>query len=124
MKTKALFGMLAIALALAIAPGAVLAEEEAVKTLKGEAVDMHCYVAGRSGEAHAACATSCAERGNPIGFVVQEGEKAQLYLVIGSGSKQAKDVLAAHMGKQISVKGKVTEKEGMKILAVEEVVAS
>jgi predicted lipoprotein with Yx(FWY)xxD motif len=123
MKTKVWIGMLALAMALMPFAG-FAADEPVTATLKGEAVDMHCYVAGRSGEAHAACATSCAEKGNPIGFVVKEGDKSELYLVIGAGGKQAKDVLAAHMGKQISVTGKVTTKDGMKIIAVEEVAAS
>ncbi len=52
-----------------------------------------------------------------------EGEDAQLYLVLGAGGKQAKDLMAQHMGKQVSVTGKVSEKNGMKVITVSKVEA-
>ena len=120
MKVKFALGLLA--LAIAISPFTVFAADEAkTKTLTGEPVDINCYLTGKSGEGHAGCATACANRGNPIGFVVKDGDKTHMYLVIGSGGKQAKDVIAAHMGKQVKVTGKVSKKDGMNIIAVEEV---
>jgi hypothetical protein len=120
MKLKATIVMLALGLALAITPVIGLAADN-TKTLKGEAVDINCYLGGKSGEAHAGCAAACAAKGNPIGFVVKEGDKTDMYLVIGAGGKQAKDVVGSHMGKQITVTGKVTKKDGMNIIAIENV---
>ena len=85
-------------------------------TLTGEPVDITCYLGGKSGEGHAACATACANKGNPIGLVVDEGDNKVMYLVLGSGGKAAKDLLAAHMGKQVDVTGKATKKEGMSVV--------
>ncbi len=98
----------------------VSAEDEV--TLKGEPVDIACYLVGQRGEGHASCAKSCAEKGLPIGFVTkgEDGEE-QLYLVVGPGRKAAKDYMAAHMGKIVEAKGTVVEKDGLKILTVSEV---
>lgn len=123
MKTKVLMGMLAVAMVLMPFAG-FAADEPKEMTLTGEPVDINCYLTGKSGEGHAACATACAAKGNPIGLVVTEGDKSTLYLVIGAGGKQANDVLGSHMGKQVSVKGKVTKKEGLSVIEVAEVSAS
>ena len=115
----------AVAVALMLSPMMVAAQDDAAKDveLKGEPVDIVCYLQGRAGEGHATCAKSCAEKGQPIGLVVdQDGEK-QLYLVVGSGGKAAKDLMAEHMGKQVNVKGKASKKDGMMVIAVSEVAA-
>ncbi len=90
--------------------------------IKGEPVDIACYLVGQRGEGHASCAKSCAEKGLPIGFVTkgEDGEE-QLYLVVGPDRKPAKDYMAAHMGKMVEAKGTVVEKDGLKILTVSEV---
>lgn len=112
---KSVFAVaLVAALAMAVAP--TFAADEAVEvTLSGEPVDITCYLGGKSGEAHAGCATACANKGNPIGLVVEEGDKKTLYLVLGAGAP-AKDLLAAHMGKIVDVTGKASAKEGMHVL--------
>jgi len=109
---------LACALTVAFAPFAGAAEEQEV-TLVGEPVDIQCYMAGRSGEGHAQCAKSCAENGNPIGFVAADDEgKETLYLVLGSDGKSAKDVMLEHMGLEVEATGTVSEKNGLKVLTV------
>ncbi len=104
---------------------AVVAEDKGSEPteleLTGEAVDISCYLTGKSGEAHAGCATTCVSGGKPIGFVIEKEGKSILLFVM-DGDKPAKDILGPHMGKQITVKGTYQEKEGMKILQVKEVV--
>ena len=115
---KRLFvAMMALA-AIALIPHFVSAADGEA-TLKGEPVDINCYMTGKSGEGHAACAKSCAEKGNPIGFVVKDGDKSQLYLVVGHG-KAAKDIMAPLMGKQVTAKGTVKDLDGMKVFEVSE----
>lgn len=118
-------GMLcAVALALAITPLMVSgADDDAEVTLSGEPVDINCFLTGKSGSGHASCAKSCADRGNPIGLFVKDGDEEELYLVIGADGKSAKDVIAEHMGKQVKATGKVTTKGGMKVIAVSKVEA-
>ena len=123
-KKYVLFGLAATALA--IAPIVhTQAEEDAAAdvVLSGEPVDMSCYLSGKSGEGHAACATACATKGTPIGLVVeQEGERV-LYLVLADGGKASKDLLAEHMGKIVDVTGKASKKDGMNILVASSVSA-
>ena len=93
-------------------------------TLKGEPVDIQCYLGGQSGEGHASCAKACAENGLPIGFVTKGDDGSEkMYLVTGPDRKPAKDYMAEHMGKQVEAKGTVTEKDGLSILTVSEVSA-
>ena len=119
MKFVAALGIVLAALAL-VPFGAVMAEDEET-SLIGEPVDMNCFLAGKSGEDHATCAKSCAERGNPIGLSVIEGDKTQLYLVLGADGKAAKDLMAEYMGAEVEVMGKVVAKDGMKVIIVSEV---
>ena len=117
---KYAFTLVAVIAALIVlpAPSGMAAEDV---TLKGEPVDMNCYLTGKSGEGHAACAKACAGKGNPIGFVVEQGGKKQLYLVLGGGGMAAKDLMAEHMGSEVDAIGKVVEKDGIKVITVSEV---
>ena len=54
---------------------------------------------------------------------MKDGDKEELYLVLGGGGKAAKDLLAAHMGAQVKATGKVSTKGGMKVLTVSSVEA-
>jgi len=109
-----------LVLALLASPFIVTAAIES-KTYEGEPVDIQCYLGGKSGLTHAGCAKACAKKGIPVGFVVMEDDKPQLYLVLGEGGKSAEDLLAEHMGKKIKVTGKLEPKEGMNILKIEKV---
>jgi hypothetical protein len=113
------------AVALAIAPVSnIFAADEPVDViLSGEPVDMVCYLGGKSGEGHAACATACVTKGNPIGLVVEEDGKRVLYLVLADGGKAAKDLFAEHMGTIVDVTGKASKKDGMSIIVASEVSA-
>lgn len=104
---------------LAIPQFTTAAEEEV--TLTGEAVDIKCYTAGRSGESHAGCATTCASKGQPIGFLTEKDGKKLVYLVVGGTGKAAKDLLADHMGKKIKVTGTVVDADGLKVFTIKSV---
>ncbi len=106
----------------ALACAGAYAEDQ---TLTGEPVDIACYLGGKSGEGHAACAKACADKGNPLGLAVKGADgKMEMYLIMGGGGKQAKDLVGAHMGKQVAVTGAVAEKDGMKIITATKVEAA
>ena len=121
MKKFAFMGLAVLGMAVSafLVSGVNAADDE--QTLTGEPVDIKCYLTGQSGEGHAGCATTCANNGLPIGFVTGSGDDKVLYLVIGGGGKQAKDHLAAHMGKQVKATGTVSEQNGLKVLTVSSV---
>src|SRR5687768_13375977 len=93
-----------LALALGIAGGAYAADEhkhsddhkhaepakgdaKSSQTLRGEIVDLNCYLAhGGKGEKHAKCAKQCVAGGAPMGLATEKG----LYLIVGDhGAEKA-----------------------------------
>jgi hypothetical protein len=82
-------------------------------TIKGEVVDMACYLDhGAHGEKHAACAAKCIKSGLPVGIKADDGT---VYLIIGS-HKPLNDQLADFAGKTISVQGKLATRDGINLL--------
>jgi hypothetical protein len=110
---------LSVLLAIAAIPLLAGAQGDA-KTLTGEPIDIKCYLGGKSGEAHAGCAETCAKGGAPVGLLVDEGGKKQVYLLLGQG-KDIKELVAGKMGKKVVATGKVTDKDGLKVLAATEI---
>lgn len=113
--------------ALAIGLGAILglpivnraADSDAqTKTVKGEIVDLMCYLDhGAKGEKHKSCAGKCIKSGGPVGLLSGE----DLYLVIGD-HKPINDKLADKAAQEVTLKGKVVEKNGMKMIENAELV--
>ena len=98
----------ALALSLPLVAGA--AEE---KEIKGEVVDLMCYIEnGAKGDGHKSCAEKCIKSGGPVGLLSGD----QVYLVIGD-HKTLNEELAAHAAKTITLKGKVSERSGMKMIS-------
>lgn len=89
------------------------------QTIKGEIVDLMCYIDhGATGDKHAKCATTCIESGGPVGILTAD---KKLYLVVGQHEPMNKE-LAEYGGKTITLKGKVAERSGMKLLENAEIV--
>jgi hypothetical protein len=83
------------------------------KTVTGEIVDLMCYLDhGAKGEKHSGCAETCVKSGGPVGLLTKKNE---LYLIIGD-HKPINDVLTPYAAKTITVKGKVVERNGMKMI--------
>jgi hypothetical protein len=83
------------------------------QTLKGEVVDLMCYLDhGAKGEKHKGCATKCIESGGPVGLLTANN---QLYLVIGEHQPINKE-LASKAAETVTLKGKVVERNGMKMI--------
>lgn len=82
------------------------------KTVKGEIVDLMCYLDhGAKGEKHKGCAEKCINSGGPVGLVSGD----DVYLVIGD-HKPINDQLASLAAQTVTLKGKVVEKHGMKMI--------
>ena len=87
-------------------------------TLKGEVIDAICYTkngAGKgTGDGHAACATSCAKRGNEMAILTADG----VYTIAGDYTKDKNAKLIEFVAKQVQATGTVTEKDGKKVFEV------
>lgn len=92
-------------------------QEKPVKTVKGEVVDLWCYMDHAAhGEKHKACSVACAKLGNPIGIVDSKGD---VYVAVGSELHQAnRDRLVEKMAQQVTVTGTVESRGGMKMIYV------
>jgi len=97
-------------------------DKTATTTIKGEVLDMACYMAsGAHGEGHKTCATDCIKGGSPMGVLTSDG---QVYLLVENHDK--KDAYAEtknHAGEQVEVTGTVADKGGVKGIVVNEMKA-
>jgi hypothetical protein len=86
--------------------------DAATKTVTGEIVDLMCYLDhGAKGEKHKGCAGKCIESGGPVGLLSGN----DLYLVVGDHAPMNKE-LSPKAGQEVTLKGKVVEKNGMKMI--------
>jgi len=82
-------------------------------TVKGEVLDMACYLDhGAQGAGHAGCAAKCIGSGLPVGLKTADG---QVYLLIGE-HKPLNDQLAAYAAKTVTIHGKLVERDGIKLI--------
>lgn len=92
-------------------------QAEGEVTLKGEVLDLYCYMkhpdSGQGAE-HAKCAKSCILKGLPIGFLA-DGE---VYLIIGKEHESAKDMVVDYAGSQAVLKGTLVNHHGIKAIEI------
>lgn len=87
-------------------------------TVTGEVLDMACYIDhGAHGDKHAGCAKTCIESGLPVGIKSADGKT---YLLIGEHKPINKE-LAPYAAKTITVKGKLVERDGFRMIANAEI---
>ncbi len=106
--------------AFAVAMGAPAFAE--TKTVKGEIIDVQCYMKKDTnvGEAHKNCGTSCAKKGAPLGVLAMEDGKPVVYTITGDYAAKNNEKLVPHFTHMVEVKGEVTETDGKKMIAVTE----
>ncbi len=92
--------------------GAEKKESGKTETITGEVVDLMCYLDhGAKGEKHKGCAEKCIKGGGPVGLLSGD----QVYLVIGE-HEPMNDKLASLAAQTVTLKGKVVERSGMKMI--------
>jgi len=116
---------LAVALLLLVpAAGLLAADEEASDiTVKGEVLDMACYLGhGAHGADHQKCALKCAEMGQPIGLLGSDGK---VYLLVADHADQSAFNEAKKMaGQNVTITGTAAGKDGINSLTVHTVAKS
>lgn len=116
--------IMAVSLAALLVPVVRAHEDHPAKpaemvTVKGEVLDMACYIDhNATGEQHAACAKTCIESGLPVGI---KGEDGKTYLVIGE-HKSINQMLAPFAAKTITLRGKLVTRDGFNLLENAEIV--
>ena len=95
-----------------------IAQEQEI-TVRGEILDMTCYIANNlSGPDHAECARVCIRNGLPVGIKAQDGK---VYLLTGEPGHSVNAELADYAAKIVTIKGKQTRRDGFAQLQVEEI---
>jgi len=97
-------------------------KESKPMTVKGEVLDMSCYMSGGAkGAGHKACATKCINGGSPMGILTDDGK---VYLLVENHKKA--DAYASakkYAGEQVVVTGNYADRGGVQGLVVDEVKA-
>lgn len=95
------------------------AESTGMLTVKGEIVDLVCYIDhNATGAKHADCAKTCIDGGLPVGLKADNGTT---YLLVGE-HKSVNKQLAPLAGKTVTLKGKAATRDGIHLLENVEVV--
>ena len=89
-------------------------------TWTGEVVDLECYITrGAKGKDHASYAQTCIKNGQPMGLLTDDGT---LVLIAKDNSNVGVyDKLKEMAGSKVDITGKLAERDGMKILVVNQV---
>ncbi len=92
-------------------------QEKPGKTVKGEDVDLWCYMGHSArGEEHKVCAIACAKSGNPVGIVDPEGN---VYVAVVPEVHQTdRDRLIEKAAQAVTVTGTIVSRGGMKMIYV------
>jgi hypothetical protein len=88
-----------------------------LRTVTGEVVELDCSLSqGKAdrGEAHAACAMSCARLGNQMAILTADA----VYLVDGDYTANRNAKLLDFVAKMVEAKGNVTERDGKTIINI------
>jgi hypothetical protein len=94
---------------LVVAMAAPLTAE--LRTVTGEVVDLECRLAkgeGGRGEAHAACAMTCARKGSQMAILTADA----VYLIDGDYTANRNAKLLDFVARTVEAKGTVTERDG------------
>jgi len=119
---KLFAGCVVAALALALGAPAFAATE----TVKGKVVDQTCYtkdMKANVGKDHKMpqdvtdCATACAKKGAPMALLTEDGK---LYQITGGLAADMNARIIPHISHTIEITGDVTEKDGKKMIAANE----
>ena len=124
-------GVLTACFSLASVAGftAQAAEGERVQ-ITGEVMDTWCYLSGvmggpeaTLGTSHHTCAIWCAAGGIPVGILGEDGELYMVLQLEGSGPASGSDTILSVQSNQVTADGMLYERDGLKYLIVEEIVA-
>ena len=121
MKLQVVHSALALSAVLLLSPVPAPAQPKGDKvTVKGEVVDLWCYLEGGDrGADHKKCAISCAKAGNPIGLVT---DKDEVYVLMGIKDHQpGKEIFIDKMAETVTVEGTLVKKGGTQVIYVSSV---
>ena len=118
MNRRIMFAVLALSVVLSLGGLLAIAQPKGdAVTIKGEVVDLWCYLEGGDhGAEHKKCAVTCAKAGNPIALLTEKGD---IYILVGiKDHDPAKDSLIEKMADNVTVEGTLVKKGGVQAIYV------
>ena len=119
--------MFLVALMLAVSTSLWAADKmkkEKEVSLKGEVVDVACYIAqGARGDKHKDCAEACAKAGGSLGILTKEG-KLYVSLLPDDHTAGPNAMLMDHIAETVVAKGFVRSKGGVNAIMIKSVEAA
>ena len=113
MKRTVLLLFIVVLISSGLAPGQAKKGASKEMSLKGEVVDVACYLAeGARGEGHIACATACAKAGGALGILTADG-KLYVSLLPDDHKNNPNHLLMDHIGHTVEARGLVRSKGGV-----------
>jgi hypothetical protein len=101
-----------------VAFGQTKKETSKAVTIKGEVVDVACYLAqGARGSGHVACATACAKAGGALGILAPNG-KLYVSVLPDDHKHDPNYLLMDHIGQTVDAKGFVRSEGGVNGLMI------
>lgn len=99
--------------------GSVRSADTPDVTLKGEVVDLHCYLTrGASGAEHAGCGNACLARGVTPGFLADDG---RVFVLLGARPFPVKDQITGLAGEKVILTGTPVDRGGVRALQLKTV---
>ena len=96
-------------------------KSEKETTVKGEVVDVACYIAhGAKGEKHKDCAEECAKAGGALGILTADG-KLYVSLLPDDHQSGPNAILMDHIADQVQATGFVRSKGGVNAIMIKSV---
>lgn len=124
-KIKQIFGLLALSLGLICFSTSAATAQNSMKngdkvTIKGEVLDMACYMADEAhGKKHASCAENCVKGGAPMGVLDSDGN---VYLLVEDHkNKDPYAEMKNYAAQTVNVTGTYYDRGGTQGLVVESV---
>lgn len=121
MKRKLISLTLTIVMLLAIAGIiAKAADEEKKITVKGEILDLACYISHEGkGIKHQKCALTCLKSGQPMGLLAEDGT---VYLLMADHQdSKAFDEAKSYAAEKVEISGEFSERANIKAITVKSV---
>ena len=116
MNARKVLAVLALA-SVAVIPLLAHASEGEHASVKGEVLDLACYVnRDARGPDHAKCAEKCVKGGQPMGLLAEAGTVYVLFA--DHGDATAYEEAKNFAGKKVEVNGMVTTRSGVKGITV------
>jgi hypothetical protein len=121
MKLRRMLALFCIT-ALLFLPSAILASEGKEMTVKGEVLDLACYVSNDAqGGEHSKCAVKCVKSGQPMGLKAADGTVYVLFADHDDAS--AYDSAKDFAGQEVELKGVMSSRGGLEGITVHGVTA-